>query len=276
MQRERTPQALSSKGGYANRPRHYLRPLLPLVEASRLLLLALPPAEVELLSKGDGGIIIGDLSAGRAVGAREGDAVVDVEDAVGAARGPDVAGRGDLVVLGVDLALGPDTATLDRGLRGRGGLSVLAEVVGAVEGSSDTGLELSIAVVGAIDEGKLETAGIPEAQVKLAVPGLERRADTGSDVGLERIEAEGDDSLVGRDVGRHTLLRAATAGPLRIGDLDLLRVGLISPSLGGQRAGSDERREQEGDGTHFDGMSKRLLTKTEDGEEGGEMLETVG
>ena len=96
-------------------------------------LFALDPGDVDLLGEGDGGIVVGDEAAGRGVGAGQGDAVVDVEDAGGAARRVDDAGSGDLVVLGVHLAIGPDAAAGDRGLSRRRGLRVLAEVVGAVE-----------------------------------------------------------------------------------------------------------------------------------------------
>ena len=157
------------------------------------LFLACLPGEVDLLSEGDGGIVVGELANGGAVGAGEGDTVVDVEDAVGAARGVDVAGGGDGVGLGVDLALGPDAASADGGL-GRGGVAGrLAEVVGRVEGAGHAALELSVAVVRAVDDGELEAAGVLEVQVELAVLGLLGRVVAGSDVGLEAVEAEGND-----------------------------------------------------------------------------------
>lgn len=68
---------------------------------------------MELVGEGDGGIVVGQLAAGLGVAARERDAVVNVEDAVGAAGGPDGGGRLDLVVLGVDLALREVGAALD-------------------------------------------------------------------------------------------------------------------------------------------------------------------
>lgn len=124
------------------------------------LLAAREPSNVELLGEGEGGVVVGDDAAGRGVGAGERDAVVDVEDALGAARRVDVAGTGDLVALGVDLALLPDAATLDRGLGGGGGSSVLAEVVGAVEVAGDALLELSVAVVGRLKDGELEATRV--------------------------------------------------------------------------------------------------------------------
>lgn len=150
------------------------------------------PGDVDLLGEGDGGIVVGDLAAGSAVGAGESNAVVDVEDTAGAARRVDVAGGGDAVGLGIDLAASPDTATGDGGLGGGGGTGVLAEVVGAVEGAGDALFELSIAVVGGLNDGELETRGVLEVQVKLAVLGLLGGAEARSDVGLEAVEAEGD------------------------------------------------------------------------------------
>src|SRR4029434_2169947 len=116
----------------------------------------------DLLGEGDGGVVVGDEAAGAGVGAGQGDAVVDVEDAGGAARREDVAGGGDLVVLGVDLAVGPDAAAGDGGLRGGGGLRVLAEVVGAVEVARHALVELRVAVVGAVEHRELEAAGVLE------------------------------------------------------------------------------------------------------------------
>ena len=124
------------------------------------LLAAGLPGEVDLLSESNGGIVIGDLANSAGVGAGERNAVVDVEDTVGAARRVDVAGSGDLVGLGVDLALSPDAATADGGLGGGGVRGRLGEVVGAEEGASHTGLEQSIAVVRALENGELEATGI--------------------------------------------------------------------------------------------------------------------
>ena len=68
------------------------------------------PRDVNLLGEGDGGIVVGQFAVGAGVARRERDAVVDVEQAVGAAGRPDD-GRGlDLVVLGVDLAIGERAA----------------------------------------------------------------------------------------------------------------------------------------------------------------------
>lgn len=148
---------------------------------------------MDLLGEGDGGIVVGELAGGGAVGAGEGDAVVDVEDAVGAAGRVDHARGGDAVGLGVDLAAGPDAAAADGGLGRRRVRRRLAEEVGRVEGACHARVELRVAVVRAVDDGELEAARVLEAQVQLAVLGLVGRVVARSDVGLETVEAEGDD-----------------------------------------------------------------------------------
>lgn len=226
------------------------------IRSSLSLLVALSPVDVNLLGEGDSRIIVGDLATGCAVGAGERNAVVDVEDAVSAARREDEARSGNLVVLGVNLARGPDTAALDRRLRRRGRRGVLAEVVGAIKGSSNTLVELSVAVVCAVDDRELEAAGVLEVQVQLAVLGLLSRADTRSNVGLELVKAESDDSLVGRDAGRHSSLRATIAGEAGADDLDLARIGLVSPSVGARlchgAGGGQDREEEGGERTHLE------------------------
>lgn len=65
-------------------------------------------------------------------------------------------------------------------------------------------------------------------------------------------------SLVGRDVGRHSALRATIAREGGLHDLDVLGVRLVGPTIGandlGDGAGSNEGREEDSDGTHFDGL----------------------
>lgn len=146
------------------------QPLPPFGTSGRVrLVLARAPGDVDLLGEGDGGIVVGDETAGGGDRAGEGDAVVDVEDAVGAARREDVAGRGDLVGLGVHLAVGPDAAARDGRLGGGGRLGVLAEVVGAVEVASHALVELGVAVVGALEDGELEAAGVLFCAVSVIV-----------------------------------------------------------------------------------------------------------
>lgn len=84
-----------------------------------LHLFARLPADVHLLSKGDSGVVVRDLTRGGRVARRQRNAVVDVEDSTSATRRPDDRGRRNLVLLGVHLAVGPKPAAVDRG-SGRG------------------------------------------------------------------------------------------------------------------------------------------------------------
>jgi hypothetical protein len=70
---------------------------------------------MQLLGECDSRVVVGQLAARLAVLAGERNAVVDVEDAVGAAGRPD-GGRGlDAVLLGVDLAVGEGAAAGEGG-----------------------------------------------------------------------------------------------------------------------------------------------------------------
>lgn len=122
---------------------------------------------MDLLAHVDGGIVVSELARG--IGIRRGkrDAVVDVEDLGCSAFRLDVVGRGDYVLFGVDLAIRPDTAAGDGGLRGAGLGGVRAEVVLAVEGAGDAGLELGVSVVGAVDDCEGVAGGVAERQVDL-------------------------------------------------------------------------------------------------------------
>jgi hypothetical protein len=160
---------------------------------SRCLLLAHLPGQMDLLREGHGSIIVRDLTRGRAVGARERDPVVDVEDAVGPARAEDVAGRRHGVDLGVHLAGRPLATAADAGARGCGRRGILAEVVGTVEGAQDARFELRVAVVRAVYHGELESSGVLEVQVQLAVARLGGRVVAGPNVGLETVKAKRDD-----------------------------------------------------------------------------------
>lgn len=164
------------------------------ISANRLLL-AGAPVEVELVLDLDGGIVVGDLTrclAGAVAGAED-DAVVDVEDSSATAGRPDVAGSGHLVLLGVNVTVGPDAAADDRGRCCRGGRSVLAEEVGAGELAGDALVELCPAVVDAAEDGELVATGVLEVQVQLAVLVAVGAGVSRADVGLEAIKAKGDD-----------------------------------------------------------------------------------
>lgn len=122
---------------------------------------------MDLLAHVDGGIVVSELARGIAVRRGQRDAVVDVEDLGRSAFRLDVVGRGDHVLLGVDLAVRPDTAAGDGGLRGAGLGGVRAEVVLAEEGAGDAGVELGVSVVGAVDDCEGVAGGVAERQVDL-------------------------------------------------------------------------------------------------------------
>jgi hypothetical protein len=169
---------------------------------------------MQLLGERNGRIVVGQLAARLAVLAGERNAVVDVEDAIGAAGRPD-GGRGlDAVLLGVDLAVGEGAAAgeggagcllvgrlvnyflVSQGSRTYGLAGVLREVVGRDEVSCHAVVKPRVAVVGGVHDGVLEAAGVNEVQVELAVLGLVGGVGAGADVRLELIEAVGNDLLV--------------------------------------------------------------------------------
>lgn len=151
------------------------------------------PVEVNLLSESDGGIVISDLARGGAVGAGQGDTVVDIKNTVSAARGIDVGRSRDGIGLGIDLTLLPDATSGDDGLSGGGGRRILREVVRREEGAGDVSVELGVTMVGTVDDSELEAARVVETQMELAVQSVFGHRCAGSNVGLEVIEAEGDD-----------------------------------------------------------------------------------
>lgn len=124
----------------------------------------------------------------------------------------------------------------------------------------------------------------------LAVLGAVRGLRVGADVGLEDVEAEGDNleepcqqplgpsramsthSLVGGDAVGIGILIAAAAGSSGPQDLDLIGAGLVGRDLGDQRAGGGDGREEERDGMHF-GWGGWLVERTKTGE--GEMAKRV-
>lgn len=97
------------------------------------------------------------------------------------------------------LARSPESATGDgSSCCGRGG-SILGEVVGAEECARDASVKLGVAVVGAVEHGKLEASGVVERQVELAVLGPICDDCAGTNIGLESVKTEGDDGLVGAE-----------------------------------------------------------------------------
>jgi hypothetical protein len=70
--------------------------------------------------------------------------------------------------------------------------SGLREEVGGEESASDALVKLGITVVGGIQESILEATWVLKAQVDLAVLGVVGNTGARPDVGLERVEAKGD------------------------------------------------------------------------------------
>lgn len=79
---------------------------------------ALLPRDMQLLRERDRRIIIAQLAASRSVLARQRNAVVNIEDAVGAARRPDSSRSLDGVLLCVDLAVEQGPAAVEGGAGG--------------------------------------------------------------------------------------------------------------------------------------------------------------
>lgn len=54
-------------------------------------------------------------------------------------------------------------------------------------------------MVGALDDRELESTGVFEVQVELAVLGPLGRVEAGADISLEAVKAKGDDLFFGRE-----------------------------------------------------------------------------
>jgi hypothetical protein len=151
---------------------------------------ALEPLQVDGVGEGDGSIVVRYGAGGGGALGGQGDTVVDVQDAVCSARREDVGSGWHGVGLGVDLARSPDTASCDHRGRCCSGRGILREVVGGQEGPGNAGIKLGIAVVGGIDNSKVEAAGVLQAQVDLALLSVVGDSGSWSDVGLEAVESK--------------------------------------------------------------------------------------
>lgn len=80
-----------------------------------------------------------------------------------------------------------------KGRASYGGARVLREVVGGQEGAGDAFVQTGPAVVGGVDDGVLESTGVLEVQVDLAVLAAVGGNGAGANVGLELIESISDD-----------------------------------------------------------------------------------
>lgn len=119
------------------------------------------------------------------VRARQRHAEVEVEDAVGAARRPDGLAGGDLV----DARKRPQVCVLAaarrRGLDGRRGGGVLAEVVRLEPGGGHGRVELRVARDQGRLRGELDAAAVVQAEVYLAVLGVVVHGAVGANAGVE-------------------------------------------------------------------------------------------
>ena len=101
-------------------------------------------------------------------------------------------------------------------------LSLLSrEVVGALQGTGDTLANGSITTVIGRKDGVLETTGVQEVDVELAVLAGLGNSNTGADGGNVGVEDEGHDAPVGRDLRANSTLRAAGSSVGHTTDLDL-------------------------------------------------------
>lgn len=224
---------------------------------------ALLPGNVELLSEGNGGIVVGKLSGSVALGAGQGNAVVDVEDTGSTAWRPDSSGRFDAVSLGIYLPVLECSTSNCGHAGGRSLAGILREVVGGNEVTSDTLIETSISVVGGVNNGVLKASGILEVQVELAVLAAVRDGSSGANIGLELIKSISNHGLVRRGAGGDGALRAAIARVRGADDLDIIWVG-SAVTLRSRECG-DERSEEEELGKHLDsGDLMRLKVSLKD------------
>jgi len=221
-------------------------------------LLALLPLQVDLVGEGDGGIVVRDLAGSIGVGRSEGDAVVDVEDTVRAAGAPDDGGSRNGVDLGVDLAGSQAPASREGGAGGGGLRRRLGEEVGGEESTGDAGVELDIAVVGRLEDGKGEATGVLETQVDLAVLGPVRHDGAGPNVGLEPIEAKGHNLAVRGDDGGDGSRGAAIARGRGGDDADIVGGWLLGGGLGREGGGRSQEGKEESSEDLHDWGRKRL------------------
>ena len=95
------------------------------------------------------------------------------------------------------------------------------EVVGGLEGSGNTLLDGRVTTVVGRQDGVLEASGVLKVDVELAVLALLGDGNAGADGGNVRVEDEGDDAAVARDLRAHGALRTPSAAIADTSDLDL-------------------------------------------------------
>jgi len=199
------------------------------------------PLDAELLFKLDGSIIVGDFT-GTVGWASKSDSVVDVEDSVGSAWGPDHGLVLDGILLGVSLSSLVLGST--EGCAGHGSLlGSLGEVVGGDEVGSDTWVKTDVSVISGLHDGHLVASWVSQSQVELAILLLIGSVGSRTLNGLELIETKGDDGLVWGQQSADTARWAAVARIASLLNGDLLGglVGTYS-SQRGVRVGRIEAR----------------------------------
>jgi hypothetical protein len=198
--------------------------------------LALLPLNVHDLSELEISRVGGEQTGSRRRRASQADLGVDVEHAGRSAGGPDNGGRVGLIVL--EVVTDDGTVELVFG----GGLyitlvsvglpicehaylsSLTREVVGGLEGSADALLDGSVSTVVGGENRVLEAAWVKKVDVELAVLALLGDSDAGADGGNVRIEDEGDNGAVTRDLGAHRSLRTSCSTIADTSDRNLWRV----------------------------------------------------
>lgn len=117
---------------------------------------------MNLVRESNCGIVVRHHTRAIAISARECDAVVYVENgSLASASRPYVSLAWYNILFGVHLAIGPHATALD-GRLGRGCIrGVVAKVVSREECACNTGVEFSVAVIHAVNDGETEAARVP-------------------------------------------------------------------------------------------------------------------
>ena len=102
-------------------------------------------------------------------------------------------------------------------------VSLAGEVVCRFEGTGDAFVDRGITAVVSAEDGVLEPSRVRDIDVKLAVFALLGDGNARTDGGDVRVEDEGDEGLVGRELGAHGALRTpgSSVGDTSDGDLDV-------------------------------------------------------
>jgi hypothetical protein len=99
--------------------------------------------------------------------------------------------------------------------------SLTREVVGGLQGAGDALLNGRVAAVVGRQDRILEASGVLEVDIELAVLALLGDRNAGADGGNVRVEDEGNDAAVTRDLGAHASLRTSGSTIGNAANLDL-------------------------------------------------------